>query len=59
MEKIVQFIEDYGNAPELWKVTLNDYKNNRIKLDNTLKRLSLKYYYQLSKPCKPPRRDDS
>ena len=45
MEKPVQFIEEYGNAPELWKVNLNDYKN-RIKSD-TLKWLSLKNDYQL------------
>ena len=44
--KTVQ-LEDYGNAPELWKITLNDYKNNRIKLD-TLKQLSLKYDYIIS-----------
>lgn len=41
-EKTVQFIEDYRNAPELWNVTLREYKNNKQKMD-TFKRLANQY----------------
>lgn len=41
-EKIIEFIEDYRNSPELWDNTIPEYKDNLLK-NNKVEQLSRKY----------------
>ena len=41
-EKTADFIQSYRNSPNLWDITVKDYKNNLAKLDS-LRLLAEKY----------------
>ncbi|XP_076033987.1 uncharacterized protein LOC143020923 isoform X2 [Oratosquilla oratoria] len=47
LESTIKFIEDYRNAPELWKASSLDYKNIKLK-GNTLRALATKYNCRIS-----------